>query len=629
MALAVVLAAVPSSGTTAAQQPLPLQPRVPNISLNVTELVYAGVINKTTIPNQIIQIRNIGTSNLTVNSITRTGSTAYTLVSLPTLPATIMPNGTLNVTVQFRPSTTLDNGQVLTGAVNITSSDSVNPSVSVNLYGLSAEGLEGQNEPSLTNIVAVLGYAINPGFSGLTSNVNAFPIGDEVIMPLFRKAGPGVITLKPVGRYSPDDPIPYGYFTLNNGNPVRHQVAVLSERLTSNDSTQYPPNFQTLNPLIDAGGATTFDPGYVKFGLYTVGINAPYLYTQDSLNSENLIDHAARIYPLKNRSGQLVPNSYLIGFEDKNNGDYQDYMFVISNVMDGDNPAPTNTPSNTPTHTPTHTPEDTPTPTITSSFTPTETPTNTATFTATFTPTPTTTETAQQPTHTVTGTLSATPTVTASATATTDPNATATPTSTATPTPDPATGIEVLVNGGFEVDSDGDKLPDGWTGKDITQDRIKCNKDKDGDGIADKIVARSGLCAWMFRPGVDERAQLSQVVDLTAWTFNVGDSLAIGAHVWAKTGTYGRLRLTVKYAETDVAKGKVKADFPLGDTYTPMLHWLSIDGTVVSVKARVQNFSTSGKIWIDDLSLLWVQPGSARAAQGDTQGGTLPLPLAP
>jgi hypothetical protein len=35
---------------------------------------------------------------------------------------------------------------------------------------------------------------------------------------------------------------------------------------------------------------------------------------------------------LKNRSGQLVANNYLITFEDASNGDYQDYMFVISNV---------------------------------------------------------------------------------------------------------------------------------------------------------------------------------------------------------------------------------------------------------------------------------------------------------
>ena len=40
-----------------------------------------------------------------------------------------------------------------------------------------------------------------------------------------------------------------------------------------------------------------------------------------------------RTYPLKNRAGQLVPNSYLVGFEEAANGDYQDFVFVLENVV--------------------------------------------------------------------------------------------------------------------------------------------------------------------------------------------------------------------------------------------------------------------------------------------------------
>ena len=41
---------------------------------------------------------------------------------------------------------------------------------------------------------------------------------------------------------------------------------------------------------------------------------------------------AARIYPVKDRSGQLVPNTYLVTFEDATNGDYQDYVFLLTNA---------------------------------------------------------------------------------------------------------------------------------------------------------------------------------------------------------------------------------------------------------------------------------------------------------
>jgi hypothetical protein len=43
--------------------------------------------------------------------------------------------------------------------------------------------------------------------------------------------------------------------------------------------------------------------------------------------------HRLRIYPLRSRTGQAVANAFLIGCEEASNSDYQDYVFVISNVM--------------------------------------------------------------------------------------------------------------------------------------------------------------------------------------------------------------------------------------------------------------------------------------------------------
>ncbi len=88
---------------------------------------------------------------------------------------------------------------------------------------------------------------------------------------------------------------------------------------------------QTLLPAIVPGGASSFDPGSTAFGIYvhsnTFGRKS---YTQDGLNTG--VSHAARIYPVKDRSGQLVPNTYLVTFEDATNGDYQDYVFLLTNA---------------------------------------------------------------------------------------------------------------------------------------------------------------------------------------------------------------------------------------------------------------------------------------------------------
>jgi hypothetical protein len=54
--------------------------------------------------------------------------------------------------------------------------------------------------------------------------------------------------------------------------------------------------------------------------------NGDWDYSQDSLNTPAGA-HRFKSYPLKNQ-----PNTYLIGIEEAANGDYQDYVFLLSNV---------------------------------------------------------------------------------------------------------------------------------------------------------------------------------------------------------------------------------------------------------------------------------------------------------
>jgi hypothetical protein len=111
---------------------------------------------------------------------------------------------------------------------------------------------------------------------------------------------------------------------------------------------------QVLPPLKTGSVATTFDPGTAAFGIWSftnqrttggltsAGVPAPnvgngdYVYSEDSLNIDSAHSHRLRVYPLRNRAGSLVPNSYLLGWEEASNGDYQDFVFVLKNVS----PAP-------------------------------------------------------------------------------------------------------------------------------------------------------------------------------------------------------------------------------------------------------------------------------------------------
>jgi len=40
-----------------------------------------------------------------------------------------------------------------------------------------------------------------------------------------------------------------------------------------------------------------------------------------------------KVYPLTDAAGNVVAASYLIAVEEAGNGDYQDYVFILSNVQ--------------------------------------------------------------------------------------------------------------------------------------------------------------------------------------------------------------------------------------------------------------------------------------------------------
>lgn len=284
------------------------------------ELIFSGVKGTTSAAQQII-VKNTGDQSLTITSLDFKGShpSAFKLVNPPATPFSISPNQSKTIAVAFAPGNLVG---ALKAALQISSNDPGEGKKDVQLYGLSAKGEQGNNEPPLDQIVRTLGYPINVGGTDLILGTGADPIGDEVLVPLFQKAASGPVTIKPVARYSPDDLLPFGYYTLNNATPVHHQVAVINVNQE-----------QSLNPTIVSGGKDNFDPGNATFGFFVGGTSyaANNNYTQDELNA-GPTKHAARVYPLRDRNNQPLANSYLVAFEPATNGDYQDYVFVVQNV---------------------------------------------------------------------------------------------------------------------------------------------------------------------------------------------------------------------------------------------------------------------------------------------------------
>jgi hypothetical protein len=219
------------------------------------------------------------------------------------------------------------------------------------------------------------------------------------------------------------------------------------------------------------------------------------------------------------------------------------------------------------------------------------------------------------PTYTMPATLD--PSITPSATNTADPNITPsstpepfteTPIPSATPTP-LIPFAELLSNRSFEFDNNNNGDPDDWISSGSSGDKWKCNKDKDGDGLADKIVAFDGNCAYVYKSGIGENSKLTQDVDLTIALpaqANAGDTLVLSGYVHAKGVVKAKVKVRVTYTDSLLPKGKInaKVDAP-SDDYVALVTAsnLVLAGQPQLIRVQLQNKGTSGKVLFDLMSL--------------------------
>ena len=295
---------------------------------NLTPEVTCSTTKKKASVPVAVCFSNQSQTSTVITQIRVTGPHAalFRVAGKSALPLVVKPRYRASIPIVFEPA-----GETGTCWATLRVTTSSRQVLTVPLYGLSAKGLEGENEPSLHQVLQTVGYQINPGSKWLRLGTGPYCIGDEVPAALFRKAGGGLVTMKPVARYSPAEPVPFGYY-LPAARPVRKTAGVLSGRNQEH---------QTIFPSVSAD-RTVFQPGEERFGFFT-HTKKRVSYTQDCRN--NARAHRVRTYPLKNRAGQLVPHAYLICFEEAQNGDYQDFVFVVTNVVPvappGNNTKPT------------------------------------------------------------------------------------------------------------------------------------------------------------------------------------------------------------------------------------------------------------------------------------------------
>ena len=291
---------------------VPATQQASKISTSADEMIFSAV-KSTTSATKNITVTNGSTEAVTL-SATVSGANATEFAVVAGNGASLAPGASTTVGLQFKPGTTV--GQRSTQLTLSAGSSSV----TVGVYGLTMNGIEGSNEPTLNNVLGTLGHNLDVGWTNLEGGVQPTAKGDEVLEPLFVKSGTGTVSITPLAHYAPRENIPFGWYTGDGAQADRREVGAISSA-----------GYQSLLPPVTSGSATSFDPGSATFGLYYYsGVFQRFGYTEDRLNTG--IAHRARIYPATNRSGVLMPNSYIVAFEDASNGDYQDYMFLVKGI---------------------------------------------------------------------------------------------------------------------------------------------------------------------------------------------------------------------------------------------------------------------------------------------------------
>ncbi len=160
-------------------------------------------------------------------------------------------------------------------------------------------------------------------------------------------------------------------------------------------------------------------------------------------------------------------------------------------------------------------------------------------------------------------------------------------------TPDPDISLQIVINGGFEIDADRDRTPDFW--KRSASGKVK---------TACKQTGYNSPCALKFS---GPASRIKQKLDVTAWNETRSTSQQpILLSVWVRTKklvNQADVRLVLRYE--DDTRTVLKVEIPPGTA--PTYQMLSVSGMTeqkpvrkMKLVARLASGET-GKLWLDDV----------------------------
>jgi hypothetical protein len=272
----------------------------------------------------VLRVKNTGTDPLSITGLPIAGP--WQLVSPPGLPATITAGGSLDLTVKFIATS----GRVSNGTLTIQSNDSTTPTKTVQLSGYWQSVSEGNQEPTLPELAQVFGYSTAITYPGQSLNQQGFvrPTGDEVLSPYWTRADTTKpVTVRQIASYhSCFTTATFRWFLKSSST----RTAVFS--MNGNECQSVLPKRANLTGPAEG----TFTPS----GTFGMAVDSEASdptknnATPDvSAGCPGPCGHHMRIWPVRDRSGAIVPNTYLAAMDYSGiNYDYNDNVFLLSNL---------------------------------------------------------------------------------------------------------------------------------------------------------------------------------------------------------------------------------------------------------------------------------------------------------
>jgi glucose/arabinose dehydrogenase len=289
-----------------------------------------------------VELLNTAETSITLDSATATGPFAVTGFT----PATLQPGERATVQVRFTATTAGPDAGLYDGdlAINYTAGGSAR-SLGLTLGGFFMPYSEDDivstipkpnEEPTLDEIVATFGYAVDVGTNAERLTGTSDAVGEEVLSAFWRAAEVDrpveVYQIAAFHNTNTDDAI----FWFPESSATSEAAAAADSRLVFQHDNTYA---QSILPAILGGS----DPAFGSFQTdQTFGFRVAGEYSVDEFNDDNFGDsgddlHLFRFYPLRGADGDVMEDTYLMAMDFTGfNFDYNDNVYVVKNIEPAD-----------------------------------------------------------------------------------------------------------------------------------------------------------------------------------------------------------------------------------------------------------------------------------------------------